>query len=55
MLVLPMSTAPAAFVLATVVASSGGTLADRLREPEVVVTPLVSNWSLAARGKPWSG
>ena len=55
MLVLPISTEPASFIRAMVVASSGGTLADRLREPEVVTTSLVSNWSLAPKGSPWRG
>ena len=54
-LVLPNKTAPALFKLATAVASSSGMNSDIKREPTVVRTPLVHNWSFTATGTPCIG
>src|SRR5947208_2106725 len=54
-LVLPRSTAPAAFRRATAIASSSGTWSAKSREPPVVVSPRVKRTSLIETGTPWSG
>ena len=55
MLVLPRIGSPAARTLATTVASYGGTQPSRIREPQVVGSPLVASTSLTAIGTPSSG
>src|SRR5215510_1606990 len=50
MLVLPRIGRPAARTLATAVASYGGIQPSRIREPQVVGSPLVASTSLTAIG-----
>ena len=52
MLSLPTTTAPAASSRSTTVASKGGTKPSRMREPQVVSSPLVRKMSLSAMGTP---
>ena len=52
MLSLPSTTAPAAASRSTTVASKGGTNPSRMREPQVVSSPLVRKMSFSAMGTP---
>ena len=54
-LVLPSITTPASLNLPTTVASYGAMKLFSMREPQVVVTPLVQKISLCARGMPSRG
>ena len=54
-LVLPSSTAPEFFSLATTVASSSGTKSAVMRAPPVVRMPLLQIWSLTPTGMPCIG
>jgi hypothetical protein len=52
MLTFPKNTAPACRKRVHTVASKGGTKFSRMREPQVVRSPLVARTSLMARGTP---
>ena len=51
---LPSITAPSACILETTVASYAGINCSSMREPQVVLTPLVQKISLCSRGMPVS-